>query len=280
MNKKRLVKIVTFIAVLMLLSGCKATNNNELISLETPFSSAVEEGFFTAILTYPLSQAINYLAQYMSVAIAIAIVATGLNVFVLALTFKSNISMQRMQQIQPEINKIQKKYEGRTDQNSQMRMSAEIQQIYQRNDINPVGSLAATFLQLPILLSMYSAVRRSYAVTNGSFFGYSLSIHPLTAIKELAWPLILVFLLMVVCQFLSIACPRFLSERRARKEADLHHRHYEKQKDPNSVMSYSMVLFIGFIMLNWPTALSLYYLIYSLINITKTVIIDNIVNKK
>ena len=40
---------------------------------------------------------------------------------------KSTVSQQKMQLIQPEMEKFKNKYKGRKDQTSQMRMSAEIQ---------------------------------------------------------------------------------------------------------------------------------------------------------
>ena len=45
-------------------------------------------------------------------------------------------------------------------------------------------------------------------------------------------------------------------------------------------MTYGMVAFIAVIMLSWPIALSLYYLIYSVINIAKTIIIDRLTHKE
>lgn len=45
---------------------------------------------------------------------------------------KSTVSQQKMQLIQPEMERIQNKYKGRKDQTSQMRMSAEIQALYKK----------------------------------------------------------------------------------------------------------------------------------------------------
>ncbi len=281
MSKKRFLGVLTIAAVLLLLCGCSAKSTTETvyISLDTPFSDAVAEGLFTAILTYPLAQAINYLSQYIGVGFGIAVVAITLNAVILALTFRSNVAMQKMQQLQPEIQKIQSKYEGRNDATSRTRMNAEMQQVYAKNNINPTSSLLASFIQLPILISMYTAVRRSYAVANGTFFGANLSMHPMEAIKTFTIPLIIVYVVMVISQFVSMAFPRYLQQRKAKKEADLHHRHYEKVEDPNQMMTYTMVVFIAFIMLNWPTALALYYCIYSLINIAKTLLIEVVVKK-
>ena len=45
------------------------------------------------------------------------------------------------------------------------------------------------------------------------------------------------------------------------------------------MMSYGMIVFIGILMISWPAALSLYYSIYSVVNIIKTFAVDKLTNK-
>lgn len=54
------------------------------------------------------------------------------------------MSNQKMQEIQPELQKIQNKYKGKTDQQSQMRMYQETQALYQKYDIHPFGTMLVT----------------------------------------------------------------------------------------------------------------------------------------
>lgn len=278
MNKKKITIVLSLLCILFFLSGC--SNSSELISLSTPVSEVSKDGILTVILTYPLAQAINYLSVHLGVFWAITIVTLVLNAIILACTFKSNVSMQRMQEVQPEIQKIQLKYEGRTDQASQQRAAMEMQKVYQKYNINPMTSMLATFIQFPILISMYAAVRRSEEVKNGSFFGYSLDLTPREAFVQKAWILVLIFVLMICFQLLSITIVKWLANRRAKMEADKKHKHYEKPKDNTVFMTYGMTAFIGVIMLSWPTALSLYYCIYSVINIIKSIVIDKISHKE
>ena len=277
MNKKRLTLILTIVCLLLLMSGC--STSSELIYLETGIHDMVKDGIFAVALTYPLAQAINYLSQYIGVFWAVTIVTVVLNAIIIALTFKSNVAMQRMQEIQPEVQRIQLKYEGRSDQASQQRMANELQMLYKKNDVNPMGSLIVTFIQLPVLISMYSAVRRSAAVANGTFLGASLALTPREAIAQGSWIIVVIYIMMIVMQFVSISIPKWLQEYRGRKEAEKRHKTYEKPATQNAMMMYSMVAFIAIIMLSWPAALSLYYCIYSIVNIAKTVIIDQLMQK-
>ena len=277
MNKKRLHLILTVIAMAFVLTGC--SRSTELISLDTTFNQVMDEGFFAGVITYPLSQAINYLEPKVGIFSAIALVTIAINIVVLAFTFKSSVGMQKMQELQPELTKIQAKYEGRTDNQSQQRMAMEMQQLYGKYNINPLTTLVVTFIQFPLLIGMYNAVRRSYAVANGEFLGAKLSMTPGEALREKVWVCVVIFVLMVAFQFLSIKIGQWIAEYHGKKEADAHHKTYQKPQQQNAMMTYAMLAMIAFAMYSCPTALSLYYCIYSFINVVKTIAIDKITHK-
>lgn len=279
MNKKRLNIIFAVIALAFVLTGC--STSTELINLDTKFNEMMNDGFFTAIITYPLSQAINFLDTKVGIFAAIVIVTLAINAIVLVFTFKSSVGMQRMQEIQPEINKLQAKYEGRQDEASQQRMAMEMQQLYQKYDINPLATLATSFIQFPILIGMYNAVRRSYAVANAEFLGVKLATTPKDAIAQKAWICLVIFALMVVIQLISMKIGQWVAEYHGKKEAEKHHKTYQKPQQAQSpMMMYGMLAMVAFAMFSCPTALSLYYCISSFVNILKTLIIDKMTHKE
>lgn len=278
MSKKRLKLLFSVICLAFVLTGC--SRSNEIITLDTTFKDVMNDGFFAAVITFPLSQAINWLEPKVGIFLAITIVTVAINVIVLAFTFKSSVSMQRMQEMQPEMNKIQAKYEGRDDEASKQRMAMEVQQLYQKYDINPISTLVTSFIQFPLLIGMYNAVRRSYAVANAEFMGVSLSQTPKEAITNKAWICLVIFVLMVVSQFISIKISQWVAEARGKKEADKHHKTYQKPQQQNQSTMYVMVAMVAFAMFSCPTALSLYYCISSTINILKTLLIDKITHKE
>ena len=196
LNKK--MKVLAVLMMLLLLTGC-STDFSE-ITLQTSLKQVMETGgLFEAILIWPLAQAINKMAEiFNSVFWGIVVVTVIINVALVILTFKSNLQMQKMNAIQPEVLKIQKKYEGRDDQQSKMRMANELQTLYKKNGIDQMGALIAPFLQFPILIAMYSAVRRSSAVLNGTFFGYTLALTPKEALANQDWPLLVVYAAMII----------------------------------------------------------------------------------
>jgi len=82
---------------------------------------------------------------------------------------KSNAMTMKMQQAQPELDKLKEKYQGKTDETSQKKMQAETLEIYKKYNINPLGCLLP-FLQMPIFIAMYQVVRR-IPLSNGTVDG-------------------------------------------------------------------------------------------------------------
>ena len=53
--------------------------------------------------------------------------------------------------MQPEIQKIQKKYNGKKDQDSMMKQNEEISAVYQKYGVSPTGSCVQLLVQMPVL---------------------------------------------------------------------------------------------------------------------------------
>ena len=155
-----------------------------------------------------------------------------------------------------------------------------MQQIYNKYDVNPIGALLTTFIQFPLLIGMYNAVRKSEAVADAKFMNVSLSLTPREAFGQQAWICLVIFVLMVISQFVSIKIPQWLAEYRGRQEADRHHRVYKKPENQNVMMTYGMLGMVAIAMFTIPTAVSLYYCISSIVNILKTLAIDKMTHKE
>ena len=82
---------------------------------------------------------------------------------------KSNAMTMKMQQAQPDLDKIKEKYQNKNDETSQKKMQAETLEVYKKYKINPLGCLLP-FLQMPIFIAMYQVVRR-IPLSNGMVDG-------------------------------------------------------------------------------------------------------------
>lgn len=98
--------------------------------------------------------------------LTIALFTIIIRLLILPLTIKANKSNARMQEIQPELNAIQKKYA-----NDPQKMQAEYSKCMKDNNVSMLGGCLPTLLPLPILFALYYVFMNidSSAVTNPSF---------------------------------------------------------------------------------------------------------------
>lgn len=285
-SKKKLLVLLVFVIALLVISGCKGAPvdaNKKIIQIttETTFNEIFKnESWFSALFVFPLAQAINKTAPTLGIAGAIAIVTVAVNLIILLFTFKSTIQGQQMQLIQPELDKIAKKYEGKKDQTSQMKQAQETQQLFQKYNINPFGTIIALFLQFPIIIAMFQSVQRAEAVSNGKFLGTSLSIAPLDGFLAGNYTYLILFVIMILVQLLSMMLPQLLAKQRAKKEAELHHKKVQKPNNPNQNMMYFMMIPILLLSIKWPSAMTIYWIINSIVTIFKTLLIQKIIENK
>lgn len=251
---------------------------DKIIHLDTTIGDILaNESWFSAFFVYPISQAINFINQYVGVVMSIVIVTILIKLLTLSFTIKSTVASQKMQIINPELKAIQDKYAGKTDNQSKMKMSQEMQALYSKHNINPFGSIVVMFIQFPIIIAMYQAVQRAAAVVNGSVFGTSLQTTPMDAFFQGVYLFVVIYVLMGVFQFISMKLPMFLQKKFAPVKEKKHVTHDDSKKSaaPNMemMMYVSLVMIMG-IAISWPTAMSLYWLVTSLAQIAQTVFIQ------
>lgn len=62
--------------------------------------------------------------------------------------------------MQPEIQKIQKKYGGKKDTDSMQKMNQETQAVYEKYGVSPTGSCLQLLIQMPVLFALYQVIYR------------------------------------------------------------------------------------------------------------------------
>lgn len=60
--------------------------------------------------------------------------------------------------MQPEIQRIQKKYKGKKDNDSMMKQNEELNAVYQKYGVSPTGSCVQLLIQMPVLLALYQVI--------------------------------------------------------------------------------------------------------------------------
>lgn len=277
-NKK---KIILLVLLLLVLSGCTSyikdgkVIEESVIYLSTSWGSLFGgdwlSSIFNGLIVYPIAQMLNFFSETIGVGpvISLVIVTTVIKVVLFLATRKSTMASQRMQSLQPEIQRIQDKYKDKKDTQSMQRQQMEIQKIYKENDISPFGSIGVMFLQFPLLIGMYQAVQRSDALAHGSFFGlFQLTEYPSAGFATLNIVMIIIFILMIASQFVSMKLPQWLSNRKLKV--------YEKPASNSSMnmMTYGMIAMISFMAYSWPISMSFYWMLNSLLQIGQTLLVQ------
>ena len=284
---KKLLALMAIVTIVVTATGCTAPKDANghiiLISESTTFGEIFQtENWFNALFVWPLSWVLNKLAPVITVGGAIAVVTAVVNGLLAVFTLKSQMGMQRMQMLQPELNKIQRKYEGRDDQASKMRMAQEQQQLMKKYDVNPGSMMLVQFIQLPIIMAMFMAIQRAEAIVNGTFLGMNLQVKPSEAFGLLfkgdlsGLPYIILFLLMAVTQVILVLLPIYFQKKKAAAEAAKHHRKPEPTNNQNVMMQMYMIVMVLAFGLMWQSGMSLFWFIRNIVDIIKTIIVQNI----
>lgn len=243
----------------------------DTITIEpTSWSSAWSNGWFEGLIVWPIAQLINWFASFTDAGWGIILATLVIQLVIYAFSYKSQLAQQRMQEIQPQMQKIQDKYTGKNDERSRMLMAQETQKLYNDYDIHPFGTILVTFIQLPVMMGMFYATMRAATTVIGSFMGIPLSETPLEGFKNLQWGPITVYLLMIVMSIVSMMLPKWLKKLQDKRDG-VKEKKYEQQKSGGMMANtmnmtmYMTTAMISLMYISWPIAMSFYWLVSSVI---------------
>ncbi|MDE5587098.1 MAG: YidC/Oxa1 family membrane protein insertase, partial [Bacilli bacterium] len=158
-----------------------------------------------------------------------------------------------------ELNKLEKKYKDKTDQESIMKKSQEMTMIYKKYNINPFSSCLYSFIQLPLFIAFLEAINRVPALFEGKFLGLQLGTTPSVGLFNNGEFLYLILIVLVgVTTYLSFS----LNKATAQTEND-------PMKNMTNIMT-GMVLVMGLFM---SSALNIYWITTNLFTIVQNLIV-------
>ncbi len=101
-----------------------------------------------------------YAALNQDIVLAIVVLTVIIRVLTFPLFAKQQESSKKMQQIQPQLKKLQEKYKNDKEKLSQAQMK-----LYRENKVNPAGGCFPMVIQFPILIGLYQAIFFALAAT-------------------------------------------------------------------------------------------------------------------
>jgi YidC/Oxa1 family membrane protein insertase len=116
-----------------------------LVLASSPFDPFFK--LFASILAFFYAITTNYALAIIMLTLLVMIVVTPL-------TLKGTRSMMMMQQLQPEMRKIQARYKD-----DRQKLNEELLKFYKENNINPLGGCLPLLVQMPVFLVLYQVLR-------------------------------------------------------------------------------------------------------------------------
>lgn len=112
-----------------------------------------------------ITTGLNLLARFTgSGGLAIILFTIFIKLILTPLTVKSIRSSRAMQDLQPKIKALQKRYG-----NDRQTLSAETMKLYQAHKVNPMAGCLPMLLQIPVFIGLYTGIRELSMQNSGAF---------------------------------------------------------------------------------------------------------------
>lgn len=142
---------------------------DQVRALGVGLESTVELGYrwirpISSALVHFLGFLNRFIPNYGLVIIVVSVLA---KLLFWPLTEKSFKSMRRMQELQPRMEEIRKRYKD-----DPKGMNEQMMLMYKDQKVNPVGGCVPMLVQMPMFFALFSALQSSIQLRNAPFFGW------------------------------------------------------------------------------------------------------------
>ena len=192
-------------------------------------------GIVQTVLTYCYNLTVSMgIANY---GIAIIVMTVVIKMLLYPLTVKQIRSMKAMSDLQPKMKALQEKYK-----NDKQRLNAEVATLYKESGVNPLSGCLPLLVQMPILISIFYAIR-DYSYVGAPSFLWMASL----ADPDPYYVLPVVSAATTYIQSLQTMT--------------------DTSSAQNKMMLYFMPVFIGYISLQFSAGLVLYWIVTNVVQI-------------
>lgn len=184
--------------------------------------------------------------------LAIIIFSILMKLLLQPLTASQTQSMQKMQVLQPEMEKIKTKYKDDMQKQQQ-----ETMKLYSEYGINPAGGCLPLLLQMPILIALYNVFSSVIDLRQTPFFAWITDLSLPDELVRLPFKLPLVNIDIISGLAFAMGLVMFVQQ-------------YMTVKDPQQrAMVYMMPVMMTFAFANLPSGLTLYYFMFNILSVAQ-----------
>ncbi|HEY2986882.1 MAG TPA: membrane protein insertase YidC [Candidatus Binatia bacterium] len=135
-----------------------------LKSMNRDLEHSIDFGWF-AVVSIPLLYVLHFFHRFTgSWGIDIILLTVLIKLIMAPLTHKSFTSMKQMQKLQPQMERLKEKYKDDKEN-----LNKEIMELYRRNKVNPFGGCLPMLLQFPVFIGLYNALRTPIELRHAPF---------------------------------------------------------------------------------------------------------------
>ena len=222
-------------------------------------------GLWVQIFVRPLAWIIINLGKIVgNYGISVMVVGIIIRLIMMPFSAKTVKQQDNLKKAQPELEKIERKYKDRTDQESMMQKSQETLAIYKKYNVNPMSSCLISFIQLPLFFAFLEAINRVPAIFENSFWKFQLGTTPLVGIKDGNYFYIILIVLIVL--FTALSFKITMNQTSMGTESGVQSKY----------MMIFMTVFIGIASIQLPSAIALYWVVTNAFNVFQTLIFKKV----
>lgn len=239
----------------------KMLNIDELVSCKkfNPSSNGYEglfNTFFVKTLSWLLIQIGSLVKNY---GLGIILTTILIRLVLYPLTLKTARQSENISKAKPELDKLEKKYKDKTDQESMMKKSQEMMVIYKKYDINPLSGCLFAFLQIPLFLAFYDALNRLPILFEDKLI-FNMSTTPMSGMENGNYLYFILVVLVAVSTYFSFKLNKSASMSGA-------------QNSQMNRMMIFMMLMIVFMSFNMSAAIIYYWITNSTFTIVQNILV-------
>ena len=174
---------------------------------EFTVTSGKYEGLWTSIFVKPLAWVILFFGKLTtSFGLGLIITSILIRLVVYPLTKKSTMQAENMKKIQPELQRLEKKYANKDQKDREVMMmkSQEMMALYKKHNVSPMAGCLPALLQLPLFIAFLDAINRVPAIFEEKFLVFHLGTTPRIGIAGGNWWYIVLTLLVAVTTYFAL----------------------------------------------------------------------------
>ena len=239
-------------------------------------------GPFYGIFVYPISYVVNSMLDAFPMmdgwesffTIAITVIVISLITF--ALGFKGTMQQTKMQELNAKKSVIDAKYEAyKGNKQMEMRKRQEVQDLYKKEGISPMGSIGTMFITMPFFLSMWRVTSSIQHLKGTIWLGLNFAATSWREVFAGHWEYLWIMVLAAGVQAYAQIHPRLLTKRRQDKmRVNVHQK--AAMKKNNKTQNIMLVVFV-FMALIFSAGLQVYWIIRGLWQIVQATLTHHII---